>query len=580
MYKLFLTLRYLLHRRITIVPILAVMLCVAMDLIVASVMGGFLDEVRSAARGLFGDVIVSDESLSGFGYYDTWTDADGKTHDGLIQYIRRQKEVAQATPVIETFGMIRLPEQKGFSKPVNVLGIVPDQYAQVTDYQKSLYYQNSPNWTGLPSFDQVPDPVTGKPVPLQPPGATTAAPKGLVLGVRVLWPKRDEKGGFPREELRPGTEPVQLTVAPIRASGMADTQGAVTRNFYLVDTSHTRIQQIDQMACYVPFRDLQEYLEMGASARPDKDGFLSPARATRVLVKTAPGYTTDQCRDAVARAVKEWKRDRLTRLFGAPDAARQKMQYYEPFTWQPPDYVVRAGDTIHLRFPGQADLNQDLAVADDGSIRPLKLDAAIRVAGLPLAQVRAMLAMRYEPVAHGGGFASVVLNPNFGVQAKVWEEANEKYFSAIENQRFIALLMVGVVSLTAIALVWVIFVMIVVEKTKDIGIVKSVGGSAGGVMAIFLIWAGLIGLIGTVLGGALGSLFVAHIMGIEQWLSHLLHTELWDPSAYLFETIPARFRWNEMLTIGGGAVLAAMLGALLPAFRAGRMSPVDALRWE
>ena len=77
MYKLFLCLRYLLHRRIAVVPILAVMLCVAMDLIVTSVMGGFLDKVKTAARGLFGDVIISEHSLAGFGYYDTYTDAGG-----------------------------------------------------------------------------------------------------------------------------------------------------------------------------------------------------------------------------------------------------------------------------------------------------------------------------------------------------------------------------------------------------------------------------------------------------------------------------------------------------------------------
>jgi lipoprotein-releasing system permease protein len=130
-----------------------------------------------------------------------------------------------------------------------------------------------------------------------------------------------------------------------------------------------------------------------------------------------------------------------------------------------------------------------------------------------------------------------------------------------------------------VALIWVIFMMIVVEKTKDIGIIKSVGGSAVGVSMIFLIWAGLIGLIGTVLGGVLGTLFVSNIHGIEQFVSGLLNTQLWDPSAYLFDHIPARFKWSEMLILGVSSVLASMIGALLPAIRAGRMDPIEVLRY-
>jgi hypothetical protein len=125
LYKLYLTLRYLFRRRVAIVPILAVTLCVMMDLIVASVMGGFLDEIRKAARGLFGDVIVTEESLAGFGYYDTWLDAEGNAHPGLLQALGELDEVAAATPIIETYGLARLSrkEQKGWTKGVNILGI-------------------------------------------------------------------------------------------------------------------------------------------------------------------------------------------------------------------------------------------------------------------------------------------------------------------------------------------------------------------------------------------------------------------------------------------------------------------------
>jgi ABC-type lipoprotein release transport system permease subunit len=568
------------------VPILAVTLCVMMDLIVASVMGGFLDEIRKAARGLFGDVIVTEESLAGFGYYDTWLDAEGNAHPGLLQALGELDEVAAATPIIETYGLARLSrkEQKGWTKGVNILGIQPLGYAAVTDFQSSLYYQDPGNefgWKGPADFSKVPGPGGGEPVPLTAPSERMENPVGCILGVRVLWPRPDAEGQYPRGDLPPGFEPVQLTVAPIQLAGApVSVESARTKTFMLVDTSHTNIMQIDQMACYVPFEVLQSLVDMDAADADEVfNGFRRPARCSRVLIKSAAGVPPKQCRDAVRRVVDAWKDKRLAAVLAAPEDRQEMMPYYEPFRLKPPFSRVVPGDRVHVRFAADSDAAGWQADVDaEGMLALPDVGRTVNAGGLDVGRLQ--LELRNIYAESGRTAFPLITDANRGVHVKIWEEANKQYFSAIENQKFIALLMVGVVSLTAVALIWVIFMMIVVEKTKDIGIIKSVGGSAVGVSMIFLIWAGLIGLIGTVLGGVLGTLFVSNIHGIEQFVSGLLNTQLWDPSAYLFDHIPARFKWSEMLILGVSSVLASMIGALLPAIRAGRMDPIEALRYE
>ena len=99
MYKLFFALRYLRRRRVAVFAVLSVWLCVAMVLIVISVMGGFLDMVKERSRGLLGDLIVDNATLEGFPYYQEFIDQ-------LYKEMPDQVEVA--TPVIYNYGLIRM----------------------------------------------------------------------------------------------------------------------------------------------------------------------------------------------------------------------------------------------------------------------------------------------------------------------------------------------------------------------------------------------------------------------------------------------------------------------------------------
>jgi lipoprotein-releasing system permease protein len=125
-----------------------------------------------------------------------------------------------------------------------------------------------------------------------------------------------------------------------------------------------------------------------------------------------------------------------------------------------------------------------------------------------------------------------------------------------------------------------IFFMIVVEKTKDIGILKALGASDYGVMGVFLSYALVLGVIGCGLGAALGIWFTANINPIERWLTYWTGIEIFPRNLYYFKEIPTKLDlwvvvWTNIL-----ALAIAVAASVLPARRAARLRPVEALRYE
>jgi lipoprotein-releasing system permease protein len=124
------------------------------------------------------------------------------------------------------------------------------------------------------------------------------------------------------------------------------------------------------------------------------------------------------------------------------------------------------------------------------------------------------------------------------------------------------------------------FFMIVVEKTRDIGILKSLGASCQGVMSIFLAYGVSLGTVGSCAGMVLGLVFVAYINEIAKVLEKIRGQELFDPSVYYFQEIPTIVSPLTVAWIVTGAILIAVLASILPALRAARLHPVEALRYE
>lgn len=168
----------------------------------------------------------------------------------------------------------------------------------------------------------------------------------------------------------------------------------------------------------------------------------------------------------------------------------------------------------------------------------------------------------------------------YPITVQTWEESQKVWLGAIENEKSLVTFLFGLISIVAIFLIFCIFYMIVVEKTRDIGIIKSVGATSSGVAAIFLGYGTAIGIVGSGLGLLAGYLIVHNINYLHTELGRQLGIVIWNPEVYAFDMIPNTMNPVEVTVILAVAIVASILGALVPAIRAARMNPVESLRWE
>lgn len=155
-----------------------------------------------------------------------------------------------------------------------------------------------------------------------------------------------------------------------------------------------------------------------------------------------------------------------------------------------------------------------------------------------------------------------------------------RYVGEIRKQMGVLLLIFGVVSLSAILLVFCIFYMLVEHRRKDVAILKSCGAASGSIAAIFMGFGGFIGIIGAGLGTAIGCYITKHINAVDELIRVVFGLKLWKASVYMFSTIPNEVDWQAVIRIVIAAVIGAVLGATIPAISAAMTKPVNVLRYE
>ncbi len=166
------------------------------------------------------------------------------------------------------------------------------------------------------------------------------------------------------------------------------------------------------------------------------------------------------------------------------------------------------------------------------------------------------------------------------VSVQTWQDKQGPLLTAVQMEtRILNLLLFMIVAVAGFGIL-AIFFMIVVEKTKDIGILKSLGASSSGIMGIFVGYGLLLGAVGAGGGMVIGLLFVAYIDQIADALAWLTGKPVFDPQIYYFFRIPTIVDPFTVSWIVAGALTIAVLASVLPARRASRLHPVEALRYE
>ncbi|MBN2374756.1 MAG: ABC transporter permease [Sedimentisphaerales bacterium] len=162
------------------------------------------------------------------------------------------------------------------------------------------------------------------------------------------------------------------------------------------------------------------------------------------------------------------------------------------------------------------------------------------------------------------------------VKVQSWQEYRRSFIAPAEKEKSLMVVVFAMIALVAIFIIFAIFYMIVMEKVKDLGIVKSVGGSGWAASQIFLGYGMLVGIVGAGVGAVAGCLIVWNTNELESWLG----IKLWDPDVYAIERIPDVVDYSQAAVIVLVAILASVAGAAIPARKAAKLEVVEALRVE
>lgn len=165
-------------------------------------------------------------------------------------------------------------------------------------------------------------------------------------------------------------------------------------------------------------------------------------------------------------------------------------------------------------------------------------------------------------------------------EVRTWEGFRQVLLGAIENEKTLMAIMLSLVLVVAGFTVFAILSMMVTEKRRDIGILTALGATPRGVMWLFLLIGFWDALLGTTLGAIAGTWAAIEIDPIERGLSKAFDIEIFRRDVYLFDHIPSVVDPFSVAVIVFGAFVCTLLFALFPAWKAARMDPLDALRYE
>ena len=553
MYKLTLCLKYLLRRPLAYFAVFGVAVCVLMMLICVSILTGFVNKIEVAAKGLFSDVIVSSPSLGGVGRYDEF----------ITRIKKEVPEVEDASPFILTFGILQLPPTD-FRKTVQVTGIrLPDR-AAVSDFEKGLFVQEG---VAEPTFDPPESLVLNR---LRQELVRTNAILGRMRAKKDLRPS--DQGLIERLETAVGYQEMSYDyfVYDERARrAIEDTRRRIEAAEQAGDDEllmllERRRAAYERQIILAP--DRRAILGLGVAGLT----FRTPEGETVRIV--APGQQIALTTIPLGRQISYTDITPVTRTFTVIDDCSTDVSSIDSdIVYVPFDTLQRLNNMAAEYAPGDANV-----VVRPGRCSQIHVKVREEFSrGEALVKVARKIQDVWEVFHKQHPDASTTT-----VTVETWRERQRNLLEQIGGQRVVMVIILGVISTVAVVLIFVILYVIVIQKTRDIGVLKAVGASNVGVAGIFLAYGGAIGLVGSILGALGGSSFVWNINPIHDWVGRTFGFRVWSPENYMFAEIPNEVQPEAVAWIVGGAIFAGVFGALLPSVLAARRQPVEALRYE
>lgn len=541
MYQALLTRRYLTRRIMPLLSALAVALSTAMVLTTWSVMGGFLQILLDSGKTFVGDVKIT-RSNRGVPLYDD-----------LIADLEADDMVERACAIVETFGVLSLPGDD--TRAVKVLGVEPESYDAVTGYYQTLYWR--PIDRPVRKDEQERDPRLRPLVPEN--GA-------LARELELTWEQILENGRTLLRLNRRSMERVPAMVPGIEVN------------------NHINRRQVG--GWYLPYAHVPE-------PRSVDDWHLMPVHGEitlRVLPLDDDGRSLDMASRVmpVANEFRTGNYEFDSNLVIVPRAMLQEMMHLDEA-----ERLV-AGQTSGIvvdPVTGEERFARPETIVEPARANAILVSARPGVSASALRErVQAIYRSFAERHAHAqpawGEIWSDIQRrqrdpgnpPDPNVQT--WEQINAGFIGAVRKEIALVLVLFTFISITAVFLVLAIFWSMVNEKTKDVGVLRSLGASRSGIAWLWLRYGLAIGVVGSILGGLLSLAIVRNINPIHEWLGSALGITVWDPKVYYFSEIPSKVDPGAMAMVLVGGVIAAGVGALVPSVRAAFMDPVRALRHE